>query len=195
MSSVHYYPSLLAQPRVWLARLGRERSGQAILEVTLCASLILAAFMVMFDFGFMLESNSALQDAAQHAVDYATMHGAAADQTAPGSGCGPGTSGGTQCSAMVNVAKAWLAQNLGRNDIDLSKTAHVCVAWWQPGEQVGGYPASKCSADYAYVGDWPNAEPKTFVTVQIVWTYQPFTPFGKVWSIPLTYTATGAVTY
>jgi hypothetical protein len=200
LSIAHYPVSSFVSLRGWRARMVRFRRdmrGSTVLEVALCAPIVFAMFLCFAEFCFMLEANSAVQHAAQMVIDLPATHGYYADQSAPGAGCGPKTSGGEQCAAMPTATRAWLAQTLPRADLDYTKNAHVCAAWWQHGEEVPSraFQPSSCTSDYAYSGDGSDALPGAVISVQIVLDYHPLTAFGLRWAIPLSYTATGTVTY
>jgi len=201
MMSITHDPLLAAAPlRGWRARVARFRRdtcGSSILEVALCAPVVFGMLLCFAEFCFMLEANSAVQHAAQMVIDLPASHGYYADQNAPGSGCGPKTSGGEQCAAMPAATRAWLAQTLPRTDLDYTKNAHVCATWWQHGEEVPSraFQPASCTSDYAYSGDGSDAMPGAVISVQLVLDYQPLSAFGLRWKIPLSYTATGTVTY
>jgi hypothetical protein len=171
----------------------KDESGQAMVEWALVFPVCFVAFIALFEFGFMLYANAQLSSVAKNCVNYAVVHGQAADAANPGSGCGPGTNGGLNCSAIVDLVKAQLAQ-YGINGS--SSAATVCGAWWSNPTDIkaADFLPSACPNNFTYQGSADIAKPGSMVSVQVVWNYQPFTQFVPI-SIPLSYTATGAVVY
>ena len=164
----------------------RDTRGQALVESAIAIVICLSAFLWIMEWGMCMYCQSVLSQAAMNGLDYATTHGAIADQNT-GSGSGPGTCD-PPGSNVVSDVEAWMGQSALKASV---ASMQVCAKWWTAGSEAGGYGNAPCTTGG---GTAESAAPGTVVTVQAYWTYQPYIhlPF-----IPptLSYTATGTVVY
>jgi hypothetical protein len=179
----------------FLRRVFLETKGNAMVETAIAFAACFFSFIWLMEFCFSLYCGSVLSQAARVALQYATVHGTTSDGIA-GMGSGPGSSGDPSGINIVSVAAAAMAQSALKQSLP---GLRVCPAWWTSGSAQGGFSPSQCPAggsgnlgNASYKGTG-NANPGSIVTVQVVWTYNPYLPVP--WSTTYTYTASGVITY